>query len=166
VLVVLVAVAPAVWRNWAAIRLALSRIYSDFRDYPEMVAFTRVMRGDGQFDAWVQRARAVAMQREIERRSLKLRRVGVEYIGPCPQCGGDDRFAINTQRQVFNCRGCGICSDTINLVEHIWFVEPWPEPADGDALIRDIMKTVQKHVVIARLRSRDRFMDNARVDSR
>jgi hypothetical protein len=32
-----VAVAPAVWRNWAAIRLALGRIYSDFRDYPEMV---------------------------------------------------------------------------------------------------------------------------------
>ena len=31
-----VAVAPAVWRNWAAIRLALGRIYSDFRDYPEM----------------------------------------------------------------------------------------------------------------------------------
>jgi hypothetical protein len=30
-----VAVAPAVWRNWAAIRLALGRIYSDFRDYPE-----------------------------------------------------------------------------------------------------------------------------------
>ena len=39
VMVVLVAVAPAVWRNWAAIRLALGRIYSDFRDYPEMVTF-------------------------------------------------------------------------------------------------------------------------------
>jgi len=38
-MVVLVAVAPAVWRNWAAIRLALGRIYSDFRDYPEMVTF-------------------------------------------------------------------------------------------------------------------------------
>ena len=38
-MVVLVAVAPAVWRNWAAIRLALGRIYSDFRDYPAMVTF-------------------------------------------------------------------------------------------------------------------------------
>src|SRR5215470_939876 len=38
-MVVLVAVARAVWRNWAAIRLALGRIYSDFRDYPEMVTF-------------------------------------------------------------------------------------------------------------------------------
>jgi len=36
VMVVLVAVAPAVWRNWAVTRLALGRIYSDFRDYPEM----------------------------------------------------------------------------------------------------------------------------------
>jgi hypothetical protein len=35
VMVAPVAVAPAVWRNWAAIRLALGRIYSDFRDYPE-----------------------------------------------------------------------------------------------------------------------------------
>src|SRR6516164_5488497 len=39
-MVVLAAVAPAVWRNWAAIRLALGRIYSDFRDYPAMVTFT------------------------------------------------------------------------------------------------------------------------------
>jgi carbamoyltransferase len=34
-----VAVAPAVWRNWAAIRLALGRIYSDFRNYPEIMTF-------------------------------------------------------------------------------------------------------------------------------
>ena len=29
-----------------------------------------------------------------------------------------------------------------------WYVEPWPEPADGDALIRDIIKKLRKHVVM------------------
>jgi hypothetical protein len=28
-----------------------------------------------------------------------------------------------------------------------WFVVPWPEPADGDALIRDIINKIHKHVV-------------------
>src|SRR4051812_19321431 len=27
--------------------------------------------------------------------------------GPCPRCGGTDRFAIDPYRQLFNCRGCG-----------------------------------------------------------
>jgi hypothetical protein len=27
--------------------------------------------------------------------------------GPCPQCGGKDRFSVHLGKQVFNCRGCG-----------------------------------------------------------
>ena len=50
---------------------------------------------------------------------LKLQRVGLERVGACPKCGGDDRFAINTKKQVFNCRGCGICGDVIQLVEDL-----------------------------------------------
>src|SRR6516225_8831396 len=50
-MVVLVAVAPAVWRNWAAIRLALGRIYSDFRDYPEMVDIHPQHRGGREDEA-------------------------------------------------------------------------------------------------------------------
>jgi DNA primase len=76
------------------------------------------MRGHEHQD-WVQRAKAVPIEREIERRGFKLRRVGVEHIGPCPQCGGEDRFAINTKKQLFNCRGCGIGGDVIQLVEHL-----------------------------------------------
>jgi hypothetical protein len=30
-----------------------------------------------------------------------------------------------------------------------WFVEPWPEPADGDALIRDIIRKLQRYNVIS-----------------
>lgn len=75
--------------------------------------------GDGQFEAWVERARAVPIEREIGRRGLKLKHVGVEHVGPCPKCGGDDRFAINTRKQVFHCRGCDLGGDVIKLVEHL-----------------------------------------------
>ena len=29
-----------------------------------------------------------------------------------------------------------------------WIVEPWPEAADGDSLLRDIIRRIQRHVVI------------------
>jgi len=29
------------------------------------------------------------------------------FEGPCPVCGGTDRFAVSIKKQVFNCRGCG-----------------------------------------------------------
>ncbi len=29
------------------------------------------------------------------------------YAGPCPSCGGKDRFSINVRMQAFNCRQCG-----------------------------------------------------------
>jgi len=38
--------------------------------------------------AWIDRARAVPIMHEIERRGIKLKRVGAEYIGPSPLCGG------------------------------------------------------------------------------
>jgi len=33
---------------------------------------------------------------------------GRDRSGPCPKCGGSDRFSINTLKDVFNCRQCGI----------------------------------------------------------
>lgn len=45
-----------------------------------------------------------------------LKRAGHELIGPCPECGGDDRFAINTGKGVFQCRRCGKRGDGIELV--------------------------------------------------
>jgi DNA primase len=70
------------------------------------------------FQAWIDRARRVPIERELERRGIKLRGSGHERVGPCPKCGGDDRFGINTLKQVFNCRGCDTGGDVIKLVEH------------------------------------------------
>jgi hypothetical protein len=47
-----------------------------------------------------------------------LKRAGVEFVGPCPACGGSDRFAINPRQGVFNCRGSE-GGDAIKLVEHV-----------------------------------------------
>jgi hypothetical protein len=58
-----------------------------------------------------------------------LRRAGVERVGPCPQCGGDDRFGINPRKGVFGCRKCGAKGDGIALVMHVRQVT-FPEALD------------------------------------
>jgi phage/plasmid primase-like uncharacterized protein len=54
-----------------------------------------------------------------ERLGARLKRLGNEHVGPCPKCGGRDRFSVNTKKQVFNCRGCGVGGDAIELVRHV-----------------------------------------------
>ena len=52
-------------------------------------------------------------------RVIKLRRQGIDFIGPCPKCGGRDRFAISPKRGLWNCRGCrpaDIAGDVVGLV--------------------------------------------------
>lgn len=41
-----------------------------------------------------------------------------EHAGPCPVCGGRDRFSINSDANVWNCRGCGRGGDAIDLWQH------------------------------------------------
>ncbi|MGA0615340.1 DUF7146 domain-containing protein [Paracoccus sp. KR1-242] len=50
-----------------------------------------------------------------------LVRTGAELVGPCPQCGGKDRFGINLQTGIFQCRkDCGphAKGDQVALVQH------------------------------------------------
>jgi len=73
-----------------------------------------------RWNAWAAKARSVRIEDECSRRGIKLNGAGrTERYGPCPKCGGEDRFAINTKKQVFNCRGCGACGDTIALVRFL-----------------------------------------------
>ncbi len=48
-----------------------------------------------------------------------LKRGGVEWTGPCPNCGGTDRFSINTRKSQFLCRQCGGKGDEIGLVRFV-----------------------------------------------
>src|SRR6516164_2958695 len=77
------------------------------------------MTPDAAREAWINKARAIPLMDEVERRGIKLKRVGVEYVGPCPLCGGNDRFAINADKAVWNCRGCTKGGDVIALVRHL-----------------------------------------------
>ena len=52
----------------------------------------------------------------------RLKKIGDEYVGPCPNCGGTDRFAINPRKLgkngkpgLFVCRRCGEGGDAIDL---------------------------------------------------
>src|SRR3984957_9886651 len=66
----------------------------------------------------IQRAGAVRIEDETERRGIKL--IGqIDRCGPCPLCGGRDRFSINIRKQVFNCRGCAASGDVIALVRFL-----------------------------------------------
>lgn len=51
---------------------------------------------------------------------------GSEMAGPCPKCGGTDRFSINARKNLFNCRGCGISGEgvikLVMLTEDVVFV--------------------------------------------
>lgn len=69
-------------------------------------------------DHQLEEARAVRIEDEAARRGIKLRG-GNERSGPCPACGGDDRFAINVKKQLWNCRGCQHGGDVIALVRHL-----------------------------------------------
>lgn len=63
-------------------------------------------------------ARSVRIEEEAGRRGVRLKG-RVDRAGPCPRCGGRDRFSINLKKQVFNCRGCQRGGDVIELVQFL-----------------------------------------------
>jgi hypothetical protein len=63
-------------------------------------------------------AKATRIEDEVARRGIKLVGRG-ECVGPCPVCGGRDRFSINVKKQVWNCRGCAKGGDVVDLVQHL-----------------------------------------------
>ena len=82
------------------------------------------MTGDHSpaLERWIEQARAVHIEDELARRNIKLSGK-IERDGPCPKCGGDDRFAINIKKQLFNCRNCKTGGDVIDFVQWLDGVE-------------------------------------------
>jgi putative DNA primase/helicase len=71
---------------------------------------------------WIERARAVTTGSVLyERGILKgLKGRNGQLAGPCPNCGGRDRFGVNLKKGLFNCRGCGTGGgDAIALVKFL-----------------------------------------------
>jgi hypothetical protein len=71
---------------------------------PRRVIRSRIQRrpfslGAGAIDdRHIERARASRIEDVIAARNIRLRRIGAELIGPCPNCGGEDRFSINLKK--------------------------------------------------------------------
>ncbi|HTR12644.1 MAG TPA: CHC2 zinc finger domain-containing protein [Roseiarcus sp.] len=67
----------------------------------------------------IERARATNIL-EVARRGTSLKQDSQRWwSGPCPNCGGTDRFIVNTIKRRFSCRGCEARGDVIALVRHI-----------------------------------------------
>jgi putative DNA primase/helicase len=71
-----------------------------------------------ELNALIERARRTDILDLATRRlGAKLTKIAPnEWAGPCLHCGGRDRFAVNTVKQLFNCRGCATGGDAIALV--------------------------------------------------
>jgi hypothetical protein len=70
----------------------------------------------------IARARAVPIATLISRGHKLRRQSRSEWAGPCPRCGGTDRFSINTGKNCWHCRGCkppDVPGDPIGLVMHL-----------------------------------------------
>jgi hypothetical protein len=76
-----------------------------------------------EWENWIALARTRDIHDVAVEYGAHLKRDGHEWIGPCPICGGRDRFAVNQQKRIFNCRGSGEgtygAGDAINLVMHV-----------------------------------------------
>jgi hypothetical protein len=58
-------------------------------------------------DPRIEAARSIKIEDECSRRGIRLKRQGAnERVGPCPRCGGTDRFAVNVTKRVWRCRQC------------------------------------------------------------
>ena len=63
--------------------------------------------------------RSVPIEAELARRGLHLKRSGRDLVGPCPACGGTDRFAVTPAKRLWCCRQCAKGGDVIALVQHL-----------------------------------------------
>lgn len=71
-------------------------------------------------DLFIGRARDVSIAEAAPRLGLVLKGSAAEQAMPCPQCGGKDRFAVNTAKNKWNCRGASTGgNDAIGMAAHI-----------------------------------------------
>ena len=70
-------------------------------------------------DLDVARAKAADLLDVARSHGAQLKKSSGEWIGPCPACGGSDRFSINPKARLWNCRGCDEGGNVIDLEMHL-----------------------------------------------
>jgi hypothetical protein len=74
---------------------------------------------DPEFEAWIEEARSRPILDEAVARGTALKGGHVEKVGPCPACGGRDRFSVNLRKSIFFCRSAQKGGDVIALVQYL-----------------------------------------------
>jgi hypothetical protein len=69
----------------------------------------------------IDEAKAISLDTIARARGLILKKAGSERVGPCPNCGGTDRFAINIAKNIFNCRVC--CGRGRGAISFVMFLD-------------------------------------------
>ena len=78
------------------------------------------LAGQAAWNEWIEQARNADFLGVARSFGVILKKSGTaEWIGPCPVCGGDDRFSINVKKRVCNCRVCGLTGNVIAFTEGI-----------------------------------------------
>ena len=66
-----------------------------------------------------------AKKRDLVEFASSLTTLHRRYLnGPCPVCGGRDRFYITKDRERFACRKCELFGDIIDLAVAVWNISP------------------------------------------
>lgn len=76
------------------------------------------MRADLDWNDIKARANDVGLLAAARLCGAVLRRQGAEHVGPCPFCGGRDRFSVNPAKGKWNCRGAEGGGQAVGLVMH------------------------------------------------
>lgn len=71
------------------------------------------------FEDWRRRADDCDLLETAVKYGAVLKRARRENIGPCPACGGRDRFSVNVVKNKWHCRGHGGGHGPIGMVQHI-----------------------------------------------
>lgn len=66
-------------------------------------------------------ARAVPLERVLALVGAQLKGNRVTQAGPCPVCGGRDRFSVNLRKNIWYCRQAGFGGDALDLA-HYWLM--------------------------------------------
>jgi Toprim domain/CHC2 zinc finger len=89
---------------------------------------TRRARGKPHLDSGmraVESARNAPIETVVRDCGLSLKRQAQYLVGPCPRCGGHDRFNVHLKKQSWFCRRCDTGGGVIQLVMHIDGCDFW-----------------------------------------
>jgi AAA domain/Zinc-binding domain of primase-helicase len=92
------------------------------------------------WQARIEQARQVPIENEIARRGIRLSGNGIDRAGPCPKCGGTDRFSINVRKQAWNCRQCKSDADTGDVIGLV----QWLDGSDFAAAVNTLTNGTAK----------------------